>query len=530
MNVNGTALGVRMSPAAIVALAAAIAVAGAASLPAFYLVLRALQNAAELWETLSRARAAESTIRTVLLAGSVGMTATVVAVPLAWLLARTDLRLRGPWTVLLSLPLAIPSYVGALAVVAAFGPRGTLQGWLEPLGVERLPEIYGLPGAWLVLTIHTYPFVLLPVRAALASLDRSAEEAARTLGASPAGAFVRVTLPQLRPAIAAGFLLSALYTLSDFGAVSILRYNALSRDIYVQYSAVFDRHAAASLALLLVFVALLTVSLEALTRGRARYHVTTPRGRPRTFALGRLQVAAQAYCLVVASVALLLPVGVLGEWLLRGLDGGIEWQAVREAGVNSVVASALGAGVTTVAALPVAYLAVRHPGPLSFLLERLALSGYALPGIAVALALVFFAANYLPWIYQTLGLLVFGYTVRFLPQAFGPCRASLLQVNPKTEEAARGLGASPWRVFWRITLPQLLPGISAGAALVFLTAMEELPATLLLSPIGYETLAVQVWSEAQAAFYSQAALPALILIMISALPTYLITKGAPAPA
>jgi len=530
MRAPGAALGVRVSPATAAALAAAALVAGAAALPALYLVIRALQHASEVGETLGRTRAAESTLRTILLAGGVAGTATLIAVPLAWLLARTDLRLRSLWTVLLALPLAIPSYVGALAVVAAFGPRGTLQGGLEPVGVERLPEIYGFPGAWLVLTIHTYPFVLLPVRAALGSIDRSVEEAARSLGASAAATFFRVPLPQLRPAIAAGFLLSALYTLSDFGAVSILRYDALSRDIYVQYSAVFDRHAAASLALLLVFVALVTVSAEAVTRGRARYHVTAPRGRVRRLRLGRGQVVAQLYCLLLASIALLLPIGVLSDWLLRGLDGGIDWGAVREAGTNSVLAAAFGAGVTTLAALPVAYLAVRHPGPVSATLERLALSGYALPGIAVALALVFFAANYLPWLYQTLGLLVLGYAVRFLPQALGPCRASLLQVNPKTEEAARGLGAGPLRVFWRITLPQLLPGVSAGAALVFLTAMEELPATLLLSPIGYETLAVQVWAEAQAAFYSQAALPALILILISALPTYLITKGAPAPA
>jgi iron(III) transport system permease protein len=156
--------------------------------------------------------------------------------------------------------------------------------------------------------------------------------------------------------------------------------------------------------------------------------------------------------------------------------------------------------------------------------EKLAYSGYALPGITVALALVFLAANYAPWVYQSLALLVFAFGIRFLPQAIGSCRSSFLQINPQSEEAARSLGKAPSKVFFRITLPQLLPGISAAAALVFLTAMKELPATLLLSPIGFDTLAVQVWSASSEAFFARAALPALILVGLSAIPlAYLVT-------
>jgi iron(III) transport system permease protein len=168
--------------------------------------------------------------------------------------------------------------------------------------------------------------------------------------------------------------------------------------------------------------------------------------------------------------------------------------------------------------MPVAILAVRHQSPLSSLIEKITYSGFALPGIAIALALVFFAANYAEPLYQTLALLVFAYVVRFLPQAYGAIRASLLQVNPNTETAARGLGRGKPYVFWRVTLPQVLPGISGGAVLVFLTVMKELPATLILSPIGFDTLATRIWSATSEGFYTRAALPALILVALSSLP------------
>jgi iron(III) transport system permease protein len=217
-------------------------------------------------------------------------------------------------------------------------------------------------------------------------------------------------------------------------------------------------------------------------------------------------------------VALVLPMAVMLFWLARGLDSGVALRFAWDAAFNSVYASALAAGAAVAAALPIALLSARHPSALSSLLERASYVGFGLPGISVALALVFFAANYTPALYQTLWLLVFAYVVRFLPQALGSVRSSLLQVNPRTEEAARGLGHGRAAVFTRVTAPQVLPGVSAGAGLVFLTAMKELPATLLLSPIGFENLATQIWSATQEALFAQAALPALVLVAVSSVP------------
>jgi iron(III) transport system permease protein len=205
------------------------------------------------WAWLLRVSTLEIIGRTLLLAFGVSLVSILLSIPMAWLTARSDLPFKRFWSIIAPLPLVIPSYVGAYLFVSALGPRGLVQGWLEPLtGIQRLPDIYGFWGALLVLSLLSYPFVYLPVRAVLHRMDRSTEEAARSLGHSPWRTFWRVTFPQLRPALASGSLLVALYVLRDFGAVSILRYSTFTRSIYIQYQSSFDRVSAALLALVLV--------------------------------------------------------------------------------------------------------------------------------------------------------------------------------------------------------------------------------------------------------------------------------------
>ncbi|HMM42809.1 MAG TPA: ABC transporter permease subunit, partial [Thermomicrobiales bacterium] len=240
----------RGAPVALVAVALLIAALMVS--PLVYLVIRASEGGWELLDLLWRPKTFEILRNTILLTLIVTAASVAVSLPLAWLTTRTDLPARRVWTVLTTLPLAIPSYVGAFAVIAALGPRGIVQGWLERwFGVERLPEIYGLPGAALTLTLFTFPSLLLPLRAALRGMDAALEEAARSMGLGAGEAFRRVTLPQLRPALAAGALLVAFYTLSDFGAVSLLQFDVFTRAIYTQYRGAFDRTRAAGLALVL---------------------------------------------------------------------------------------------------------------------------------------------------------------------------------------------------------------------------------------------------------------------------------------
>jgi iron(III) transport system permease protein len=487
-------------------------------------MIRTIGAGAKAWHILSQPRTLEVFMGSAGLALAVTLVSIVVGVLLAWLTVRTDLPGRKFWAVATVLPLALPSYIGAFTLVAAFGPRGMLQSWLEPLGVERLPSIYGFPGALLALTLFTYPYVLLSVRAGLRGLDPSLEEAARTLGRTPLRVFWEITLPHLRPSILAGGLLVALYTLSDFGAVSLLRFNSFTRAIYIQYGASLDRSGAAVLALLLVGLTLLILLAEARMRGKAR-HYQSSSGTVRQSSLiklGAWRLLALAFCLFITTIGVIMPVLVIGFWLVRGLLAGEALNLGLNVVFNSLSASGLAALGAVLAAIPVAVLAVRFPGRSSRWLERSAFMGYALPGIVIALSLVFFGANYATFLYQTLAMLVFAYIVRFLPQAVGSTRASLLQVSPRLEEAARSLGRTPGQALFSITLPLIKPGLLAGLALVFLTGMKELPATLLLGPTGFNTLATRIWSATEDAFFARAAGPALLLVLVSAISVWLI--------
>jgi iron(III) transport system permease protein len=491
-------------------------------LPILYLVARTLEAGGAVWEMVFRARTLGVVVNSLLLAGTVALSTVVVAVPLAWLTSRTDLPGRRFWASAAALPLVIPSYIGALVIVAAFGPRGLLQSALAPLGVERLPSLYGFTGSWLALTLFTYPYVYLTVRAALRGLDPSLEEAARCLGYGPWRTFFAVTMPQIRPAAAAGGLLTALYALGDFGVVTLLRYDAFTRAIYVQYRSAMDRGGAAVLALLLVVISLVVLVIETRARGDASLHRlgsgVSRRARP--VRLGRGKVPALLFCALVVGLALVLPVGILVVWLLRALGASFDPSGLPSAVAHSLTLGFWTALIATVCALPVATLVARYPGRGSRLVERLTYLGYALPGIVVALAFVAFGAG-TPF-YQTLAMLVAACVVRFLPEAISSTRAALLHINPRLEEAARGLGRTQAGAVASVTLPLARPGILAGAALVLLTAMKELPATLLLSPTGWNTLAVEVWTAANNAAYGQAAAPALLLIAASALPMLLL--------
>jgi iron(III) transport system permease protein len=492
----------------------AVTVVALALLPLGYLVVRA-SGSGEAWQIVWRARTLELLWSTGLLVIGVTVAAVAVAVPLAWLVTRTDLPGRRLWAVAAALPLVIPSYVAALCLLGAFGPRGLLR---EALGVERLPDVTGYWGALLALTLSTYPYVFLLTAAALRSLDPSLEEAARGLGLAAGRVFLRVTLPSLRPAIAAGSLLVALYVLSDFGVVSLMDYDALTRAIYLQYRSLFDRTPAAVLALVLVALTAVVLVVELRARRETRYYRSSP-GAARPLALVRLggwRVPALAFCSLAVGLFLLVPGIVLGYWLSRGIANERELESPWSEALRSLSASSLAAAAAVLAALPVAALAVRHRSRWTRALERAGYAGNALPGIVIALSLVFLAARYATPLYQTLALLVFAYVVRFFAQALSGVGTALETVNPRLEEAARGLGRGRLATLGTVTLPLARSGIAAGAALVFLSAMKELPATLLLRPIGFETLATEIWKLTQIGAYSRAALPALVLIAVSA--------------
>jgi iron(III) transport system permease protein len=515
---------VRARPAPAWLLALGALVGAAAVLPAAYLAVVVFGDFSAALETALSSRTLEVLLRTVALTAAVVISAIAIALPIGWLTVRTDLPGRRLWAVLCTLPLVIPSYVGAYLLVATLGPKGMLQ---EALGVDHLPSIYGFVGAWIVLTLFTYPLVLIPLRSTLRRIDPQLEDAARAMGRGPLEMFTSVVLPQLRPVLAGGSMLVALFAVSDFGAVSILRFDSFTREIYVAYQSSFDRTAAAALGAVLVLLMVGLLLLASRFRGSRGVHRLGPGTlRPtRAYRLGRWRWPALAYCSGIVAIAFVLPVGVLIYWSSKGIStGSSSLQTVMALSGNSLLVAFWAAAIGALAALVVAALIVRHPARSSRLIERMSHAGYALPGILVALSLVFFATRVVPSIYQTVALLVFAMTIHYLPLAIGPISSSLLQISPRIEEAARGMGRGQAEIFRTVTVPLARGGLMAGAALVFLNAMKELTVTLILAPIGFETLATDIWTQTTFGFYEASAIPALVLLVAAAVPVYLLSE------
>jgi iron(III) transport system permease protein len=369
------------------------------------------------------------------------------------------------------------------------------------------------------------PYVVLPVAAVLMRLDPSGLDVARTLGLGPVAAFRRAVVPQVLPAAASGGLLVALYTLSEFGVVSLLRFDTFTRVIYTSYRASFDRTTAAVLALVLVALAVVFVLAERRVRGPgSRWR--TDRGAARVaqpLRLGAWRWPALAAMCGFYALAVLFPMAMLGVLLLRGrpgVDVG-EWAAAIG---STVLASGTGALIALLLAIPIGVLAARYRDRLASAIESVAFLGFALPGVTVGLSLVFLGITIAPVLYQTLAMLGFAYAVLFLSTAIGSVRSSVAQVPPVLEDVGRTLGHGPLRTWSRITLPLVAPGIAAGALIVLLTAMKELPATLMLRPTGMDTLATELWTRTSVAQFGEAAPYAVSLVLLAAVPALVLAR------
>lgn len=494
-----------------------LVVAGAMLLPALYLVIATADlPAARIVAIATDQQTLRLAGRTVLLGSSVTLASLLLGVPLAWLTVRSDLPGRRIFAVATGLPLVIPTYVGAFALVGTFARGGLLEEWF---GVVA-PSPYGFWGALVALTLFSFPYVLITVQSGLRGIDPSLEEASRLLGNGPVRTFLKVTLPQLRASAAAGALLVMLYVFSDFGAVSILRYSTFTRGLYLQYRSAFDRSPAALLGLLLVGMTIAVIAFEArVARDRGgQFGARGPTRPAPAVPLKAWRWPAVGLCTLVVVLGLVTPITVIVSWLLRGVASGEQLTVALGPAWRSILSAGLGALAAVAAALPVAIWSARSSSRTARLVERASFTGYALPGIVVALALVFLGIRVATPLYQTLAMLVFAYVVLFLPQAVGTIRTSLLQVNPNVEAAARVLGSSRVSTLRRVTLPLSRRGALAGGALVFLTALKELPATLLLAPTGFDTLSTRVWSATEEAFYTRASVPALLLILLGSVP------------
>jgi len=499
--------------AALAALVAALVVT-----PVVWMVVRGVDAPPAAFSLLVAPGTLQVLVNSVVVVVAVCACAVAIGVPLAVLTAQTDLPFGRFWTVAAALPLVIPEYLGAFAFTSAFGPHGTLADLLAPLGVRSIPTIYGLWGTVLVFTLFSYPYVFLTTRAGLLSVDGTLVEAARTLDHTKIGALRDVVLPQVLPAISAGVLLVALDAIADFGTPAIMHYDTFMREIYVQYHNPSAPGFTALLSLELLGVVAVVLALESRVGSSASAGIGGGgSGRPGRLRLGRWRWLASLYPAAIAALAIGVPLAILLRWNYRSGSTYAGFSFRWTDALHSVEVSAAAAVVAVACALPVAYYSAHSRSPVATLVDRFSYVGYAVPGIVLGIALVYAGTAFVPALYQTLPMLVFAYVVRFLPQAVGTVRSSFLQVDARLTEAARTLEHSPLSAFRRVTLPLVAPGLAAGAALVFLTTMKELQATLVLQPTGFRTLVTYIWLVQESGYYSDAAVPALVLVGVSAL-------------
>jgi iron(III) transport system permease protein len=500
-----------------------------AATPLVYIIIRALGAEAKTWSNLFGAHVPGLLLNTVLLVLTASTLGALLGLSLAWLVERTDLPWRGFLRWALALPLVVPAYVGALCYLVIFRRGGLVEAAaMSWFGLEQgrlpLPDVYNLVGVTFIIALFTFPYVYLPVGAALRSANRTIEEAGRMSGRTGWGTFRSVSLPLLSPALLTGMLLISLYVISDFGTVALMRYRTFTVAIYNQFSGGIDRSAAAILSFVLIALTVpLLVGEGWLNNRGARYSTTAPWKPHRQARLGRGRIPALLYALLVLALSVIIPIAVLGGLTLQGwfaptavdriwsVGGENIWQYA----LNSLLVAGFAATLGILFAFAPAYLAARYGGPFARIVSGVSKAGYALPGLIVGLSLVMLFSNWLPDLYGTVFVLVLAFAIRFLPHAVASIEAALKTAPSNLEGAARVMGRTPLQAFRTVTLRVAAPGIIAGWALVFLTAMKELPTAILLRPPGFDTLPVRIWAASSESVYTQAAPPAFALILIT---------------
>ena len=527
---------------------AALTIAALVLLPLVALAVEALRGDASLWPHLLRHVLPPTLVDTALLLLGVGMMVIVIGTGCAWLVSAYDFRGRAWLDGALLLPLAVPTYIVAYTYMDLMHPIGpvptalrALLGIDDPRGLS-LPAVRSLGGCVLVLGLVLYPYVYLTTRAMFLMQSASLIEAARTLGATPRSMFLRVALPLARPAVAVGASLALMETINDIGASEFLGVRTLTISIYSTWANRADLAGAAQIALAMLAIVAALLWLERAGRRRQRYSTGAQRARPMTPQRLRGWRAAGAF--VLCAVPVLLGFGAPLAYLVDQSIERIRFAglppALLEATLNTVTMAAIATAVILVLGVVVAYAVRVAPGALSRGLERSASLGYAVPGTVLAIGLLIPVGLVDGWLADRLesvlgisaGLvllgsgaaLIYAYSARFLAVSVGGLESGFARIAPSLDHAARTLGQSRIGVLRRVHLPLIRPALAAAALLVFVDCMKELPATLLLRPLGFETLATTLYGEAARGTYEDGAIAALIIVLVGLIPVVLLAR------
>ena len=499
--------------------------------PAIYLVWRNITSDSDPLGVLFSEQTLSPLMRTINLTILVTLSAAILGTGLAWLTIRTDMPSRRILKIILPLPLVFPTFVGAAAFIRTLNPGGLANNLVEKIGIEKTLELHGLFGAWLVLTLFTYPYVFLPVAARLKNLSSSLEESARLLGDSSWSTFRKVVLPQIASSLLAGSLLVFLYTISDFGAVQFMRYDTLTRAIWT--TRLNNQPVSFALALILLTLAAVAVIIETFVSRRFRKPDATTQVETVLISLGKWKPIAITASWLIVFLALITPTIALGDWaadgLLREFRGGrplfIDFKDIIEPTINTAWISMLTALIAAAIVLPVSYLVAKYRSSIGNTANAIMTSTFAMPGLLIALSMFFWTLK-TSWAAEhlrgTIIILIFAYLVRFSAQALGPAKASVASIPPSLEDASQVLGASKFKRFFTIDIPVVTPGLLAGSGLVLMSTMKELPITLLVAPFEFPTLTTKIFQSFEDAFVAEGGLLALILVLLSAILTWIL--------
>jgi len=493
-------------------------------LPTFYLVWRFLTFTRSYVSFFRSWNVFDLLLNTMLLFIFVVISSLILGLLISIILVRFNIPGSKILFTLSVLPLVIPSYIGALTYVSAFSPKGLFVQLFSSFGINEIAGIDGFFGSWLVLTLFTYPYVVLICSSALRNLDSTVEDAARSLGKNRFNVYTQVVIPRLKKPIIFSGLLVGLYVISDFGAVSLMRYSTLTKAIYSYYEFNINGDPVIFYSSILIVLALLISFIQRGSEEARSAKVSgTPKISEKTNLSPRSKVLIYTFLSLVIFSGLILPISVLSYWLIRGLSAGNSVRAVFGGVVGSLSVSLLAALFSVIVSTPIIIMVSQYRSKFGNVLERIMLALYGLPHISVGVAILFITIKIFPSIYQSFTALIISYLIVFLPQAIGAGQASMEQVKSNYLDASAGLGMSKLKSFYRITLPLIYRGLFAGGALVFLSTMKELPQTLLLRPTGLNTMAIDIWSYASEGLFTQAAFSSFILLAISAIPTYILS-------
>lgn len=471
-------------------------------------------------------RVGQSVAGSLLLALTTAVGGAVIGVPAAYFLARYKIPFSKVWVILFTLPLVIPSYISAYSYLAAFGKYGFYEEMFGHAFIFQVKE--SLFGAWISMVMVNFPFVFLLTYSSLLNLPASIEESASTLGLSRRQILFRIILPNIKIPIISGMLLIALYSLSDFGTPALMNYRTLTFELYrfwdtgrLNQSSIFS--------LLLILIAFIILISEALLNRNSHYSLKNKSCRPAAksnlSSVGKTGVLA--FFSLVVFTAIILPFATIIYWALQGKQKFRLPENLGDIASNSLTLAIFTALFALIFALPFSWFAVREKGIFSFAADKVSFLGNMIPGAVIALALVSFFVSFKIGdftFYQTLAMPVLGCAIRFLPQAVSALKTSLVQINPGLEEASMTLGEGPGSTFRKITLPLMGSGIFSALALVFVLTIKELPITLMLSPPGKRYLTGTIWDYIDDAEYSRVAVPALTILIISAVSLFFILR------